>query len=187
MQLYSKRSRGRKSVLEQTCESCSWDESRGVGGEGEQAAAAATVCSHYRLGDNTRTFCFALPAFLFYPKGWRLEEEGSGEKRKAELKSKNEVNGTLVCSEWTKGSTLTSHWKECVENLLSPISYLSREDLQWLKKSDCRSLATSLSPRNPKDLQKTAFLTLCLQPVNALLHEWMPSAQAAATLDLKDV
>lgn len=68
-----------------------------------QQHTAATVCSHYRLGDNTRTFCFALPAFLFYPKGWRWV----GGKQ-----STSEVNRTLVCSQWRQSDLRgrTSMW-----------------------------------------------------------------------------
>lgn len=39
---------------------------------------------HYRLGDNTRTFCFALPAFLFYPKGWRGKTKKAQEHKRGE-------------------------------------------------------------------------------------------------------
>lgn len=63
----------KKSVLEQTCISFPWDEHKKKK-KGSQQHTAATVCRHYRLGDNTRTFCFALPAFSFYPMGWREEE-----------------------------------------------------------------------------------------------------------------
>lgn len=40
-----------------------------------QQQTAATVCRHYRLGDNTRTFCFALPAFPILSKGIQRERK----------------------------------------------------------------------------------------------------------------
>lgn len=45
-----------------------------------QQQTAATVCRHYRLGDNTRTFCFALLAFPFYPNGWSEREKNSAQE-----------------------------------------------------------------------------------------------------------
>lgn len=41
----------------------------------ENPKPAATVCRHYRLGDNTRTFCFALPAFPNSSKRTNQERE----------------------------------------------------------------------------------------------------------------
>lgn len=119
MRLYSRRSAGRKSVLEQTCKPvylvhemvcvCVWEGRGGLGGKRAKqkqqqpqsvaAIALETTQGHFVL------LC-QLSYFIQRDEGWgrrgrRWREEGgcAGWKRRAELKSTNEVNGTLVCSQ----------------------------------------------------------------------------------------
>lgn len=61
----------------------------------QQPQSAATIALETTQGHFV-LLC-QLSYFIQRDEGWR--REGGGEQRKAELKSTNEVNGTLVCSE----------------------------------------------------------------------------------------